>query len=159
MEYVNCGNRFIICLACVASLMVCVSNCRPHSRASSSLTHLSDNMPEIVSIQSALAIDPASGKLRGASDAYPVRVLNTAKQVRVAVLIKGLRGGETLTLTLVDPSQTESEPIVKQYGKDEQGDFYATAFFAAEAWRIGPHMIKANISDVAFATYSFMVTP
>lgn len=107
----------------------------------------------------ALAIDPKTMQLRGSGSVFQASVLNRLKKMRVAVLLKGLRGGETLTLTLIDPEGKAAEPIVKQYGPDERGDFYAAAFFESNRWRPGTHQINVNLNEQSFAIQEFIVVP
>lgn len=115
--------------------------------------------PEIASVRLALAIDPQTKKLRGTGNIFKLAHLQQNKRLHVAILLKALQGGETLTLTLIDPSGKESEPIVKQYAADDRGDYFETAFFDATHWRTGVHQIKVNLSDIGFAISEFAVVP
>lgn len=115
--------------------------------------------PEIANVRLALDIDPKTMKLRGTGSIFTLAQLNQAKKLRVAVLLKSLRGGETLTMTLIDPSGKESPPVVQQYGPDDHGDFFAAAFFEANPWKPGPHQLKVNLSDQAYAISEFIVAP
>ncbi|MBI4367085.1 MAG: hypothetical protein HY543_09730 [Deltaproteobacteria bacterium] len=116
-------------------------------------------LPEIAGVKLAIDINPRTMKLKGSGAVFSARLLNQRKKLKVAVLLKGLLGGETLTLTLVNPEGGESAPIVKQYAKEERGEFFATAFFEAGKWRTGPHQVKVNLNDQSFAIHEFMVIP
>ena len=86
-------------------------------------------------------------------------MLNHLKKLRIAVLLKNMQGGETLTMTLIGPDGGESTPIVQQYGPEDRGEFFATAFFEATEWKPGPHQIKVNLHGQNFAIAEFAVTP
>lgn len=138
----------------MCSIGIVLFGCKPRPSAAPS-----GESPEIVGVRLALAIDPKTLQLQGSGDVFEARVLNRVRKLRVAILLKGLRGGETLIVTLVNPQGEESAPITKQYGADEKGDFYATAVFEATQWQTGLHRVQVNLHNERFTTYEFIVSP
>ncbi|MBI2346104.1 MAG: hypothetical protein HYV03_04320 [Deltaproteobacteria bacterium] len=146
--------RYLAVLCALASIGW-LSDCRNQTPAPAA----APTKPDIVEVMMALDIDSKTLKPKGGGTVFPLSVMNRQKKVKVALHFTGLRGGETLTLTVVDPTGTESAPIVQQYGPEERGEFVATAYFEADRWRPGPHELRVNLNDQSFAIYPFLIDP